>query len=303
MASNFTNSSISAISLHDQKYNLKLVPFHATEAEWLEINYVPKQAEIILYDIDQEHNYLRFKIGDGLNQVKSLPFSIMSKTEAEKYIDSQIASAGHLKRVVLDMDEELPSIDEADRETIYMKKSSEYHLVADVYDEYMVINDAWEIIGNTRVDLSGYLETITTGIGLKETKEANNTHIEIDTEVVFICNKQSACRRKLCRTGKVIFLSGLNGIFITHGPERLGAAGVTEHQRPNTPVIVKMNVRLADAIHGRPAGDDRNLIKGRIHIRHQIDNGVAINVSLRFSACRSCRNDGNAPEQSENQRK
>lgn len=188
MASNFTNSSISAISLHDQKYNLKSVPFHATEAEWLEINYVPKQAEIILYDIDQEHNYLRFKIGDGLNQVSSLPFAIMSKTEAEMYINSQIASAGHLKRVILNIDEELPSIDKADRDTIYMKKSSEYYLVADIYDEYMVINDTWEIIGNTRVDLSEYLKTITTGIGLKATKEANNAHVEIDTEVVFVLN-------------------------------------------------------------------------------------------------------------------
>ena len=188
MASNFTNSSISAISLHDQKYNLKSIPFHATEAEWLEINYVPKQAEIILYDIDQEHNYLRFKIGDGLNQVKSLPFSIMSKAETEVYINSYVASAGHLKRVILDIDEELPNVDEADKDTIYMKKSSEYRLITDVYDEYMVINDAWEIIGSTKVDLSEYLQTITVGTGLKATKENSNVHIEIDNEVVFILN-------------------------------------------------------------------------------------------------------------------
>lgn len=188
MATNFTTSSISAISLHDQKYNLKSVPFHATEAEWLEINYVPKQAEIILYDIDQEHNYLRFKIGDGFTQANSLPFSIMSKAETENFINSQVASAGHLKRVVLGAEENLPSIEEADRNTIYMKISTEYHLIEDVYDEYMVINDAWEIIGSTRVDISDYLKTISTGSGLKATKENNSVHLEIDTEVIFVLN-------------------------------------------------------------------------------------------------------------------
>lgn len=112
----------------------------------------------------------------------------MSQAEIQAYINSQIASAGHLKRVILGEDEELPSVDEADENTIYMKKSAEYHLIADVYDEYMVIDGSWEIIGNTRVDLSEYLKTVTTGIGLKATKEANNAHIEIDSEVVFILN-------------------------------------------------------------------------------------------------------------------
>ena len=66
MATNFTNNNISAINIGNVNYNLKSVPFHATEAEWLSFNYVPKQAETIIYDIDNSHSYIRFKTGDGI---------------------------------------------------------------------------------------------------------------------------------------------------------------------------------------------------------------------------------------------
>lgn len=37
-----------------------------------------------------------------------------------------------------------------------MKQAYESRLAPDIYEEYMVINGAWEIIGNTKVDLSDY---------------------------------------------------------------------------------------------------------------------------------------------------
>ena len=67
MATNFVNKNISSINIGNVKYNLKSVPFHATEAEWLSISYIPKQGEIIVYDKDNSHNYLRFKTGDGIS--------------------------------------------------------------------------------------------------------------------------------------------------------------------------------------------------------------------------------------------
>jgi hypothetical protein len=42
MATNFTNKNISSIQINGENFNLKSVPFHATEAEWLSINYIPK---------------------------------------------------------------------------------------------------------------------------------------------------------------------------------------------------------------------------------------------------------------------
>ena len=63
-----------------------------------------------------------------------------------------VSSAGHLKRVIAEM---LPD-ENIDLDTIYMVKNT-VESENDVYIEYMYINDAWEIIGKTDVDLSGYV--------------------------------------------------------------------------------------------------------------------------------------------------
>ena len=156
MATNFVNKNISSIDIGNVKYNLKSVPFHATEAEWLSISYIPKLGEIIVYDKDNNYNYLRFKTGDGISQAKALPFSLVSISEMEIYVNNQIGSAGHLKRVVIEEGGSLPSLENADIDTIYMKLAYDSKLAPNIYEEYMVINGAWEIIGNTTIDLSDY---------------------------------------------------------------------------------------------------------------------------------------------------
>lgn len=65
MATNFSEHRISKINIGNVEYKLKSVPFHATEAEWLSISYIPSQGETIVYDVDATHGYLRFKTGDG----------------------------------------------------------------------------------------------------------------------------------------------------------------------------------------------------------------------------------------------
>ena len=105
-------------------------------------------------------------------------------SEVQIYVNNQIGSAGHLKRVVLEAGQDLPSIEDAQIDTIYMKPGDN-RLIEDAYDEYMAINGVWEIIGNTRVDLSGYIKEVTAGTGLMVT---NKNHIEIDTDVVFVFN-------------------------------------------------------------------------------------------------------------------
>ena len=55
--------------------NIRIVHKHDTEENWLKAtNFIPKQGELIIYDVDTEHNYERFKIGDGINLVNDLPF-------------------------------------------------------------------------------------------------------------------------------------------------------------------------------------------------------------------------------------
>ena len=49
---------------------------HDTEENWLKAtNFIPKEAEPIIYDPDTNHKYSRFKIGDGQTKINDLPFS------------------------------------------------------------------------------------------------------------------------------------------------------------------------------------------------------------------------------------
>ena len=50
---------------------------HDIEANWAKAeNFVPLIGEIIVYDIDENYDYERIKIGDGVSNVNILPFSI-----------------------------------------------------------------------------------------------------------------------------------------------------------------------------------------------------------------------------------
>ena len=82
------------------------------------------------------------------------------KAASEHVVDTKIAaaieSAGHLKRAVVEV---LPDAENADPDIIYMLKNG-LSLSGDVYDEYMLIDGDFELIGNTRVDLSDYAKKV-----------------------------------------------------------------------------------------------------------------------------------------------
>ena len=53
----------------------RLILKHDIESNWNRaVTFVPKQGEIVIYDIDDNHTYERFKIGDGKALVGQLPF-------------------------------------------------------------------------------------------------------------------------------------------------------------------------------------------------------------------------------------
>lgn len=48
---------------------------HDIEANWIKaLNFIPKVGEIVIYDIDENYNYSRFKIGDGIRTINELEF-------------------------------------------------------------------------------------------------------------------------------------------------------------------------------------------------------------------------------------
>ena len=83
---------------------------------------------------------------------------VYTKTQVENYVAQQIANVDHLKRVVVD---ELPSISQANANTIYMVKKTGgiASWGKNIYEEYMIINGDWELLGNSQVDLTGYEKT------------------------------------------------------------------------------------------------------------------------------------------------
>lgn len=81
-----------------------------------------------------------------------------SEKIVEEKIATAVASAGTLKREVVDV---LPAPENADVNTIYMVLNNPMS-ETDKYNEYMIINGAFEFIGDTQVDLSNYIPVVET---------------------------------------------------------------------------------------------------------------------------------------------
>ena len=80
-----------------------------------------------------------------------------TQTQTDSKIAEAIAAAPHLKREIV---EELPAVGSADANTIYMVPDdgtiSDPGEQTSHYNEYMLINGAFELIGTSQVDLNGY---------------------------------------------------------------------------------------------------------------------------------------------------
>ena len=65
---------------NEKQINSRIQMKHDTEANWISAGnatkpFVPRQGEVIIYDIDATHDYERMKIGDGVTNINDLPFS------------------------------------------------------------------------------------------------------------------------------------------------------------------------------------------------------------------------------------
>lgn len=111
----------------------------------------------------------------------------MSTEEINTAISTAIGNADHLKREIVTA---LPDVSAADEHTIYMIKDSSL-TSGDVYKEYMLINGAFEQIGDSTVDLTGYYTKEETNAEIKKvddkfagynTKEEVAAAIKVETD-------------------------------------------------------------------------------------------------------------------------
>ena len=60
--------------MEEKHFKVKVIHKCETAADWERSSYVPSEGEIVTYKIDEQHNYERLKLGDGIHAVKDLPF-------------------------------------------------------------------------------------------------------------------------------------------------------------------------------------------------------------------------------------
>ena len=58
----------------NKKLNTSIQLLIDTEANWLKSNIVPKRGEMVIYSVDENYEYARVKIGDGITNVNELSF-------------------------------------------------------------------------------------------------------------------------------------------------------------------------------------------------------------------------------------
>ena len=104
---------------------------------------------------------------------------VYANGEADGKIAAAVAGASHLKRSIVDA---LPDAGEADENTIYMVAKEGEPGEQDGYNEYFVIEGAWEKIGDTVVDLTEYAKTseVTSAIGAAKTELQGNIDKKVD---------------------------------------------------------------------------------------------------------------------------
>lgn len=120
----------------------------------------------------------------------------------KKYVDDAIAQAGHLKRAIVDT---LPNVEDADPDTLYMILATS----GDHYEEYMVINGQWDMVGSTGDGGSGMftLEVATTARlgGVKASTDADRINV---TQEGFMTLNQVATTKLYVPTGDTFIIYG-----------------------------------------------------------------------------------------------
>jgi hypothetical protein len=115
-----------------------------------------------------------------------------TKTQTDTAISTAVANAGHIKREIVTA---LPAVADANEYTIYMILASD-GATGDLYDDYMLINGAFEKLGSNRIDLSGYVPN---------TRKVNGKALSSD---VTITADDLGATKKLTATNPALTVSG-----------------------------------------------------------------------------------------------
>ena len=181
-----------------------------------------------------------------------------TKGQTDSKIAEAIAAAPHLKREIV---QDLPAVGSADANTIYMVpqggSTSDPGTAASHYNEYMLINGAFELIGSSQVDLTGYAtETFVTNainaLDVADTAVAN----QYVSQVVETDGKIAVTRAEL--PVKSVTEGSANGTIAVNGADvnvhGLGSAAYTNAADYETAGAAAAAVAALDKADSAQAG-------------------------------------------------
>ena len=126
----------------------------------------------------------------------------------KKYVDDQIAGAQYLKRAVV---QSLPTIANADLNTIYLVPSAG----GNYYEEYMVVNNTWDIIGETGTGGgsggSEYVLPVATSQalgGVKADNNSNSDYLNVTAQGYMTLNKVSTTKLYVPNNNTLVIFGG-----------------------------------------------------------------------------------------------
>lgn len=60
--------------MSEKRLNSRIIHKHDIETNWSKSSFIPLQGEVVIFDIDENYDYERIKIGDGVQNINTLPF-------------------------------------------------------------------------------------------------------------------------------------------------------------------------------------------------------------------------------------
>lgn len=155
-----------------------------------------------------------------------------TKGETDSAIATAVAAAPHLKRSIV---EQLPEVEEADANTIYMVGTGAGSEDS-AYEEYMVINGAFEKIGSSKVDLTNYAEKTYVDAAKQE---AISTAATDATQKANTAEQNAKTYADGLIAGLDVEDTAVEGQYVSQVVEVDGKIQVTRAQLPAKPVIAE----------------------------------------------------------------
>lgn len=167
-----------------------------------------------------------------------------TKGETDSAIATAVAAAPHLKRSIV---EQLPEVEEADANTIYMVGTGAGSEDS-AYEEYMVINGAFEKIGSSKVDLTNYAEKTYVDAAKQE---AISTAAGDATQKANTAEQNAKTYADGLIAGLDVEDSAVEGQYVSQVTEVDGKIQVTRAQLPAKPVIAEGTTNGTISVDGQ----------------------------------------------------